>query len=244
MRIRGAIAALAASAAAAGCHFGAGAEEGRTGGPQAARSYDLAGFDAVALGGPHHVTVSVGPQASVRAEGPQHDLERLELRLDGSTLEIRTKHRGGWWKGRDSEPVRVHVTMPAIRKAAIGGSGDMRIDRVAGEAFSATVGGSGDMEVGDMQVKTADFSIAGSGNIRAAGSAEQADMSIAGSGDLGLERLQARRASVSIVGSGDVRAHATEAADVSIMGSGDVDIAGGAHCSVSKQGSGDVRCGA
>ena len=244
MRVTGIIAAIAASAIAAGCHFGADAEEGQSGGPHMARSYDLAGFDAVSLAGPHDVTVSVGQQASVRAEGPQHDLDRLEIRLDGSTLEIGTKEGRGWKMGRKSEKIRIHVTMPAIRAASIGGSGDMRIDTVSGDAFAASIGGSGDMEVGRLQVKKAGFSIAGSGNIRASGAADEADMSIAGSGDLGLDALQARRANISIVGSGDVRARATEAADVSIMGSGDVQLAGGAKCSVSKMGSGDVRCGA
>ena len=120
--------------------------------------------------------------------------------------------------------VTVYVTAPGLSAAAIGGSGDMRIDRVEGGNFEASIGGSGDMEIGALRADEASFSVAGSGDIRAAGTAERRDVSIAGSGDvdhrraanarrLGLDRRLGRRPG----------APATGTADVSIMGSGDVD---------------------
>jgi hypothetical protein len=207
------------------------------------RNFALADFDSVSLAGPHNVVVTVGPAFAVRAEGPADVLDRLEVEVKNGSLEIRQK-KGKWRWSRNHGPTTVYVSLPALRAAAIGGSGDMKIDRVEGSRFAASIGGSGDMSIGSVRVEDASFSIAGSGAITAAGTAARSSVSVAGSGDMALQGLEARTASVSIVGSGDVRARATETADVSIMGSGDVTLTGTARCSVNKMGSGSVRCGA
>lgn len=209
------------------------------------RGYEVGAFDAVSLGGHHNVVVTVGPKASVRAEGDSEEIEKLEIRVENGDLHIGQKKRKGWNMsfGSHGKPVTVYVTTPSLKAAAIGGSGDMRIDKVQGAAFEASIGGSGDMDIASLKVESASFSVAGSGGIKAAGSASATDVSIAGSGDVDLSGVKSRAASVSIVGSGDVRAHAAESASVSIMGSGNVAISGGAKCKVSKMGSGDVSCG-
>lgn len=215
------------------------------GGQRSQRSFDVAGFDAVSLAGPHDVIVTVGPRHSVRAEGDPETLDRLNIKVEGSSLKIGME-RSNWsigWK-KDRAKTTIYVTLPAIRAAAIAGSGDMRVDRVESSRFAASIAGSGDLQIASLRTGDADFSIAGSGGITASGSANSADISIAGSGDVNLAGFEIRKAAVSIVGSGDVRARAMESADVSIMGSGDVTLTGSARCNVNKRGSGSVRCGA
>ena len=237
---------LASALILGACNMAADAQGGAEGGgPRSQRSFDLAGFDAVSLAGPHDVIVTVGPAHSVRAEGDTETLNRLKIEVQGSNLKIGMEH-GNWsdgWK-RDRPKTTIYVTLPAIRAAAIAGSGDMKVDRAEGTRFAGSIAGSGDLQIASLRTGDADFSIAGSGGITAAGTAGKADISIAGSGDVNLEGLEIRTASVSIVGSGDVRARAMETADVSIMGSGDVSLTGPAKCNVSKRGSGSVRCGA
>ncbi|HEY9552431.1 head GIN domain-containing protein [Allosphingosinicella sp.] len=231
----------------AACGFGADAQEGEPNEADnrtAQRTFDVGVFDSVSLGGHHNVVVKVGPAASVRAEGPASEVERLKIEVKDGDLHIGTKKDRGWFGSSGSRrPVTVYVTTPILAGAAIGGSGDMRIDAVEGGSFSASIGGSGDMDIASLRVGSADFSIAGSGGIHAAGTATRTSVSIAGSGDVEIADLESQSADVSIVGSGGVRARAMESADVSIMGSGDVAISGSAKCSVSKMGSGDVRCG-
>lgn len=233
--------------AVAACGFGADAQEGEASdydGRMVERAYNVGAFESVSLGGYHNVVVSVGPAASVRAEGPASEIDRLEIEVEDGDLHIGTKKDRKWFgASRSPRPVTVYVTTPTLAAAAIGGSGDMRIDAVEGGRFSASIGGSGDMNIASLRVESADFSIAGSGGIHAAGTAGRTKVSIAGSGDMDLAKLETRRADVSILGSGDVSARAMESADVSIMGSGDVAISGTARCSVNKMGSGDVRCG-
>lgn len=226
----------------AACTTDADAEAAR-GSANATRDFAVGAFDSVSLAGAQNVVVAIGAAHSVRAEGDAETIERLDIRVDDGNLRIGMK-RGSWTSGwgRGRSPVTIYVTAPALAAAAIGGSGDMSIDAVAGGKFAASVGGSGDLRIGSLRVDQADFSIAGSGEIRAAGAARTAAISIAGSGDVDAAGLESRDAAVSIVGSGGARLRATRTASVSIMGSGDVAISGPAKCSVRKMGSGDVRC--
>ena len=207
------------------------------------RSFEVGAFDRIALAGSYDVVVTVGAAVSVRAEGDAKRLEQLDIRVEDGQLRIGNRERRGWrWSG-DHGRVTVHVTVPALAGAAVAGSGDMRIDRIEGEAFTAAVAGSGDLDVASLRVERASFSIAGSGNLRAAGAAARTEISVVGSGDADLAGLDSRTAAVTVMGSGDARLRATETASVTLMGSGDVAVTGGARCSVNKHGSGDVQCG-
>lgn len=227
----------------AACNMVAEAQGGsdRASGPVTQRSYDLTGFDEVALAGSQDVIVAVGGAHAVRAEGPAEVLDRLDIRVEGDTLRVGMK-KGNWSWSSDRPRTRIFVTLPALRAAAVAGSGDMQVDRVAGNSFSASVAGSGDLQIAELKVGEAQFSVAGSGDIRAVGTAERSNVSVAGSGDVDTSGLQVRTTSASVVGSGDVRVHASDTANVSIVGSGDVWVAGSARCTINKRGSGEVHC--
>ncbi len=207
------------------------------------RSFQVGEFQSVSLEGAHDVIVTVGAAPSVRAEGDAEEIERLDIRVEDGALRIGTRRHGMMTGFRHHRGVTVYVTAPALTGASIGGSGDMRIDRIQATAFDASIGGSGDLEIGGLQADRAHFAVAGSGGIRAAGTADEADISIAGSGHISLDALTARRAAVSVAGSGSISVRATEAVNGSIIGSGDVTVYGSARCSVSRMGSGEAVCG-
>jgi len=237
-----AAAGLAASGATTGL-----AQDNAAGGDR--RSYDLAGFDEISMVGPHHVIVSVGDRFSVSAEGPRETLEHTDVVVEGDRLKIQPKGDDPWWERRregdhwpDYQAATYRVTLPRLAAASLAGSGDIRVDRVDGEAFSGSVAGSGLLDVAALEVDSARFSIAGSGNLEARGTARESRVSIAGSGELRARDVSSETASVSIAGSGDAALTVASEARVSIVGSGDVDIAGPAHCSVSRLGSGRVTC--
>ena len=206
------------------------------------RSFQVGQFDGVSLQGSHDVVVTVGGAPSVRAEGDSDTLERLEIRVEEGMLKISTRPDRSWWRFRRRH-VTVYVSVPALNRASLAGSGDLRIDRVQAQDFEARLGGSGDIRIGALQARRASFALAGSGDIQAAGAAEEVDVSLAGSGDVGLGRLQARSASVSLAGSGDISVRASEAVEGRLMGSGDIRVFGAARCSITKRGSGDIHCG-
>ena len=230
-----------AAALSAACSVDAQPNQAQARGEQGQRVFEVGDFRAVTLLGPHDVNVAVGGAPSVRAEGDTAALDGLDIRVEDGALRVGTQ-RGWSWRGPGGRVI-VHVTVPALEGATLTGSGDLTIDRVEADRFSASVTGSGDLEIGALRARQAGFSITGSGGIAADGGAEEAEISITGSGDADLESFEVRRAGVRVMGSGDISLRARDSVSGSILGSGDVTVRGGASCSVSRMGSGSVRCG-
>lgn len=207
----------------------------------AERKFTVTGFNEIEVAGPFDVVVSVGKGQSVRAVGAAKDIDRLKVEVSGNELRIGSKERG-WMDWSDSDPVKIWVTVPALKAVSLAGSGDMQVDRVKADAFVASIAGSGDLAIASLTASNARFSIAGSGDLTASGSCRTAEVSIAGSGDVDISGLRCQTLSARVAGSGDITAHATNDAKLTVMGSGAIVVAGGAKCDVSKMGSGSARC--
>ncbi|QNM82239.1 DUF2807 domain-containing protein [Sphingomonas sabuli] len=231
--------ALGVTIAVAGC----GQSLAQDGGPTVQRSYPVGQFQHIEVAGPYDVNVRTGSAPSVSGRGPQALMDKLVVEIRGDRLYIHPEKTGNRmsWSGR--EKATLNVTVPMLRGAAIAGSGDVTIDRIAGNDFDGSISGSGDLNLASLNVQTLELSIAGSGGLTArAGQANRAAYKIAGSGDIDARGVRTGTASLSIAGSGNIAGHASNEASVSIVGSGDVALTGGAKCSVSKAGSGSVRC--
>jgi len=219
------------------------AGQAREAGPETTRTFPAGNFTKLAIAGSYDVTVSTGSQPGVQATGGQNRLEELVVELEGDTLKIHPRERSGVnWNWDDDRGIRISVTVPALSDLAVAGSGDVSVNKVAGEAFSASLAGSGDLRLDDIQARQFALKVAGSGDVSARGTVGAARVSVAGSGGVDAAGLVSENANVAVMGSGDVKLQARQTATVSVAGSGDVEIKGGAKCSVSKAGSGDVRC--
>lgn len=237
-------ASLISIAALATASAGCGQSRASDGGPIVQRSYQVGAFDKIEVAGPYDVEVRTGSAPSVSASGPEKLLERLVVEVKGDRLVIHPEEHHGLfhWESFHGS-ARLTVTVPSLTEAAIAGSGDITVDKVAGDAFAGKVGGSGTLDLESLQVRSLEFSIGGSGDIRAkSGQAQTAAYKIAGSGDIDAGGVRTEAAVATIAGSGSIHGQASGTADVKIMGSGDVTMKGGAKCSVSKMGSGDVSC--
>lgn len=218
----------------------ASAEDATPSGDVQNRTFDVSGFDRVALEGSDSVKVMTGGAFAVRATGDRVLLDQLDIRVEGGKLRIgRKRDRSFNWNRGGAA---IAVTLPALAGASVSGSGDMTVDAVKTSRFGGSVSGSGDLDIAALEAEQADLSVAGSGDLSVAGSARALKLSVAGSGDIKGNGLASETAKISVAGSGNVAAGVSRAAEVSIVGSGDVEIIGGAACTVSKVGSGDVRC--
>lgn len=214
---------------------------GTTAASAAERQFPVQGFDKVLASGSETIRITTGKAASVVATGPQARLDRLNIRVEGTTLKI--DHKSGMsssWS-RDDE-VRIAITMPALKGLHASGSGDIVADSGSGPAFEASLSGSGNLDISRIDSAAVTLRTSGSGDIAAAGKCGDAKVSISGSGDMALAGLACTNIDVKISGSGDVAARATGNANINISGSGDVTITGGARCTSRTSGSGDVTC--
>lgn len=200
----------------------------------------LKGFTAVEATGPDNVVITRG-DFSVRAEGEQKILDRLDIKVNGDTLEIgRKKRLGVGWS--DDRGATIHVSLPAIRSVAATGSGEMSIDRADKGGFTAELTGSGNVKIAAANLDALKAEITGSGNLSVGGAAQAVDISIAGSGNFDGAALKTGRGEISILGSGDAGFASDGPVDISIMGSGDVTVKGKAQCRTTIMGSGEARC--
>jgi len=203
------------------------------------RNYAVAGFDRVELAGHYDVRVTAGAAPSVRAEGNEAELERLEISVDNGRLRIGSKP-GSW---TSTGKVIVHVTAPNLQAVEVAGSGNIEVAPLRAAQFRGEVAGSGNLVLQGLESDAATFDIAGSGNVRAAGRTRTVRLDVQGSGTGELGDLQAESAEISIAGSGDAQVRASGTATIDIAGSGNVGVVGGARCTTRKAGSGNVRCG-
>ena len=100
------------------------------------RDFQVGAFDRVALAGSHDVVVTVGGAPSVRAEGDAEALERLDIRVENGELRIGIASAAAGSRSATIAASPSTSPCPALDGASIGGSGDIRIDRVAGRSAS------------------------------------------------------------------------------------------------------------
>ncbi|UZK64991.1 head GIN domain-containing protein [Sphingomonas sp. M1-B02] len=209
-------------------------------GSGATRSFAASGFTGIALQGSDDVDVKIGATFSVTAEGAPETLDQLDIRIVDGTLRVGRKQSEGK-EVDDDKGARVHVVMPRLTSASVGGSGDLSVDKAEGE-FSGAVAGSGNLRIGQLSAGAATLSVAGSGDLNVSGTTSKLSASIAGSGDIDAKGLTATSADISIAGSGNLSGTVRGPASISILGSGDVELGGGARCSTSALGTGEARC--
>lgn len=189
------------------------------------------------LAGPDTVVVSEGASLAIKVSGDQQAVDALRFTLDDKTLGImRVK---GEWQNRGRATIQ--VTMPALEKLVVAGSGTVEAPRLAGKS-EVTIAGSGTARTAQVAADALHVTIAGSGNYEAAGRAKSLDLTVAGSGSARMNGLEADDVKVTVAGSGDAAFISNGTVKASIMGSGDVRVTGNASCTISAMGSGKLHC--
>ncbi|MDG6079397.1 DUF2807 domain-containing protein [Erythrobacter litoralis] len=189
----------------------------------------------IKLGGSDRVIVTTGEPFDIEVSGDDEAVEALRFDLDDGSLGI------GRRPGTSVGTAIVRIKTPVIERLALGGSGLLEADRMAGDT-AVDIAGSGTVRIARIEGEKFAVSIAGSGDLDTAGQVRELSLKIAGSGDAAMVGLHADRANISISGSGDAVFASDGEVSASIAGSGDVRVVGNARCSVSRAGSGDLVC--
>jgi hypothetical protein len=201
---------------------------------------DVSGFSGVASSGAFDVYISTGGRESVRLEGDNDLLDKIETVVEGKMLHIRTKRE--YQNDRlDFSDVKVHVTARELNALALSGSGKMRVNSpLKADAFSATVSGSGEIEAGQITSNRLEATVSGSGSFNASGSAKETEITVSGSGGFNGEKFTAGDADVRVSGSGSVHLRAENTLDGVLSGSGVIRYSGNAKVTERKSGSGRI----
>ncbi len=212
---------------------------------------------AVELSGPIDLTLRYGAQPALVVRGEQRLLANIETSQEGRVLHIGT--RGIVLRHR--QPIEVELTLPALERVGVDGSGDTRVNGFSGEMIEVELNGSGSVDFNGRyrQAKaivhgtgtltldagngdSVEAALTGSGTITLAGAARSFQAASNGSGTLDAQRLRAETAKVRQAGSGNASVTANASIAAAVSGSGDVDVYGKPpQRSISRTGSGDVH---
>ena len=231
------VAAIALSAALAGCGDVDIDINGETGVPLAELDMSDGAPTELVLAGPDKVIVEDGNALDIDVSGDAEAVDLVRFTLKDGTLGV-LREKGSW---KDTGHAVIRVTMPAPKSITIAGSGSVEAANMAEDA-EINIVGSGSLNVSELKAAKADVTVAGSGSITASGSADRLDLNIVGSGNADLEGVQVERADVTVAGSGDATFASDGKIDATILGAGTVRVIGRATCEVSSMGSGKVIC--
>ncbi|HUR27143.1 MAG TPA: head GIN domain-containing protein, partial [Planctomycetota bacterium] len=150
-------------------------------------------FHALRIEGSCDAKVAIGAECSVLVTADDNLIGDVVTEVKDGVLVIGMKDGTN-----DSFRVGPYasITVPSLDGVTIEGSGNVEVQGVSGDKFSAHISGSGDLE--------------------ASGRATQLEAGIEGSGDMDLGALEAQEARVSIDGSGDVRVRCSASLTASV----------------------------
>lgn len=217
--------------------------------PAAEKRVGLSGFDRIRVAGPIEVRVAPGSPAAT-VSGDARAVERVEVRVDGTTLNLRMA--GGGWNLRGGDdrrsetvgPVTVTLTTPRLLAVSVFGGTRLSARRMAGERVDLSVSGAGSITVDE--VERADqltANLIGAGEVALAGRARRVRLVTNGPGRIDAGRLTADELFVRLDGPGETKAAARYRAEVTNTGLGAVTVAGTPKCEVRSPAGGPVSCG-
>ncbi|MEQ8935093.1 MAG: DUF2807 domain-containing protein, partial [Amphiplicatus sp.] len=122
------------------------------------RTYELADFDRIDLGGVFELDVTVGGDFAVEVSGSPEEMERVEARVENGelVLDLRDEKHHRW--GKD-QSITARITMPALAAIDVSGVVDGEVRGVDSETFDVSISGVGDMDLsGVCGALTADVS--------------------------------------------------------------------------------------
>ncbi|WP_375401810.1 GIN domain-containing protein [uncultured Sphingomonas sp.] len=210
----------------------------------AEKRFAVGSFDRVRVNGPFEVTYATG-SPNARVSGDARVIDRVDVRVDGTTLTIRGNRQGGDERpvAVRSEPVIVTLSSPSLASASVFAGGRLSATRVRGTRVDLTISGAGVIAVADATADLVNATVIGTGTVTLAGRAAKARYVMNGAGRIDAGKLEAGDVSVLLDGPGEIAAMARYDAQVTNTGLGSVSISGTPKCTVRARAGGPVACG-
>lgn len=196
-------------------------------------------FHAVASSGAYEVHIKMSDKESLRIEGNEEDLGRIETVVQNGLLKIRTKRNINNWN-IPVNVVKIYITAIKLDGLMQSGSGTIEVE---GDLNSASadiqLSGSGQIKAG-LKTQSASINLSGSGNIVLDGKVGDLNVTLTGSGDVNADKLIAENVKVKLAGNGFAYVYAESELEAAIVGSGEVKYLGNPNITTSKLGTGKV----
>ena len=208
--------------------------------PDDERRYMVTGFDRLRVDGPFVVEVVAGSPGAT-AEGDAKALDRLRIRVEGSTLIVSTGTTG--WELRSGEragSTRIRVSVPSLRAVLLNGGARVTVGEMDAARVDLGLNGAATLTVGAIRTENLHATLTGTGAMTIAGTAGKARVRLYGAGSIDASRLTAREATLISESTGSLSMAVRYTAQVLALGAGTVSVTGNPECTI--RGPGPVEC--
>lgn len=208
------------------------------------RTIAVGSFDRLRVEGPFDVRVSAGSPGA-RIVGDRSAAERIDIRLEGTTLIVRAGS-GGWGerpRQNGGEAPRIILSTPSLGTISAMGGAMLAVDRLKGQRIDLSLSGAGAIAVTQIDADQLNATVIGAGGMTLAGRAARARLLTNGPGSIDAGGLVVKDLDVRLEGLGETKAQACYTATVTNSGLGRVTVTGGAKCVVKAAAGGPVTCG-
>lgn len=188
------------------------------------RSFDLSGFDAIAINGQADIEIYQGTEWSVRVVANEMVFDYLNYRVvDGSVLVLETLNH----VNIVAEEYDIYITLPVLTditvngaadmslkrgysadknlRVLVNGAGDLDISSVEVPALSVELKGAGDIDLHSIKVGRLRVDVKGAGDVEVSGKADEASFSVSGAGAIDARRLDCPKVEKSRAGVAVIR---------------------------------------
>lgn len=204
------------------------------------RRFMVTDYDRVRIEGPFQVEIASGSPGAT-ASGDAKSLERVAIRVAGSTLVISAGTLGWEQRGKGAPTVpRIKLSARALRGLSINGGARVQIAEMRADRIELGLNGTGSIAVAALRANDLAVVLIGSGAITLAGAVVNARIRSNGAGSVAAEGLTANDAVLLAESSGDLAIGVRYTAQVNAQGSGSVTVLGAPKCRVT--GPGPVTC--
>ena len=186
-------------------------------GNMATETRNVEAFNQIDTRGAYEVDVNVGPAQHVEISGDDNLLKLVQTSVKDGKLILTTKKNL-----RPKKRLKVTISVPHLQSFSLEGAGNVTIDGVHEDSFSA--------------------SLSGAGNMKASGQAKEVDLALSGAGNLNCFDLRGEDTHVDLSGAGNADVYASKSLEANMSGVGNLSYKGHpATVDKNKRGVGSIR---
>ena len=170
------------------------------------RTYDLADFDAIDVGGVYELNVTVGPDYAVELAGAPSEMDRAKVSVENGVLSLQQEEIHGVKRNWRNQGLTATISVPSLTSIDVAGVADAEVDGVDADAFSVSLAGVGEIDV--------------------SGVCRDLTARVSGVGELDASDLKCDRVDVAVSGVGEAKVYASESVEASVGGIGSITVDG------------------
>jgi hypothetical protein len=168
-------------------------------GPTITETLKVDSFDSIDIDGAARLEITIGEPVSVVIRGSEKSVRRVETKVSGDTLEIRSRAKD-WVIRNENARLTFQITLPRLKSLRLEGGNDVNLVGFAG---------------GETEIRAS-----GALNMHADGRLEKLKVRMSGAGHADLSRLVVDAATVTVDGVGSVIVNPRESLDATMNGVG------------------------